>query len=115
MNWLRFRLTKLRKAPLKDRFLLFYTGAIRRPFYNLFRKEYIKKQLAERKGECKQCGKCCEIMDVIGLKCKYFKEGKCIIFKYAMKKKLCDTYVYPFDEKDKRVTKNYTKCGFYWK
>ena len=116
MNWSRFRLTKLRKAPFWDRILIVYTAVIRRPFYGIFRKDYIKKQLAKRKGRCNQCGKCCEVMDIIGLKCKYFKGGKCIIFKDQYSKgKLCNIYTYPFDEKDKAVTKKYANCGFYWK
>lgn len=115
MKWFRFKLTKLRKAPLRDRIILFYITAIRRPFYSIFKKEYIKKNLGRRKGECKKCGKCCEVMDILSLKCKYFKEEKCTIFKDEYGKNVeCDIHQYPFDEKDKTITKKHTNCGFYW-
>ena len=115
MNWFRFRLTKPRKAPLKDRILILYTAVVRRPFYSIFRKDYIKKQLAIRKGKCNQCGKCCEVMDLLALKCKYFKCGKCIVFeKQYHSGEKCDIRTYPFDEKDIEATKKYANCGFYW-
>lgn len=116
MKWSRFRLTKPRKVPLKDRIIIFYTAAIRRPFYNIFRKEYIKNQLKKRKGKCNQCGKCCEVMDILALKCKYLRDGKCTVFEenYNTHEK-CDIYQYPFDEKDMVITKKYANCGFYWK
>lgn len=37
-------------------------GKVRRYTLTRFRKEYVADQLAQRVGECNQCGRCCEIL-----------------------------------------------------
>ena len=39
-----------------------FKGQLRRLFLNYVRTSYVDHQLQKRKGDCKQCGKCCEIL-----------------------------------------------------
>ena len=70
----------------------------------------INKSLKERKGKCKQCGKCCVIL---GFKCPFLsKDNKCKIYKY---RPLLLCKIPPLNlfkgerEKHKKID-----CGFYW-
>ena len=58
---------------------------------------------------------CCEVMDLLALRCKYLKDGKCTIFEREYSKcDECNIFQYPFDKKDMAVTEKYANCGFYW-
>ena len=52
----------------------------------LFSKEYIKKNLALRSGECKQCGACCKSF-LFGFKCPFLWKNNCLIYK--IRPKIC--------------------------
>jgi len=98
---------------IKENRLLNIFKHFRRIFYSKFRKEYIRKSLAKRKGSCKMCGCCgtnfkiCEHYIPETKECRLVKEGK-YPDSFPL---LCR--IYPFDEFDKTA---YSKanCGFYW-
>ena len=78
----------------------------RRKFYLTFRKKYIKKQLSLRKGKCKECG-CCHNMLI---PCEHFKEPN-LCLKWNDLPYEC--FCYPFDEKDKNEFSK-KQCAFHW-
>ncbi|MFH1875197.1 MAG: hypothetical protein ABH859_08485 [Pseudomonadota bacterium] len=72
-----------------------WRGRLRRYFTIRFRKAYIEKQLAKRKGECQMCGRCCCVR-----KCPFIiQEGQswqCIL--HPAKPANCR--IYPINQKD---------------
>jgi hypothetical protein len=89
---------------------------IRRKYYLTFKKDYVKRQLENRKGKCKMCG-CCGTSPI---SCKYhnYITGKCDLWKKEgiegiKKRTKHDCLNYPFDEKDKTLFSK-VNCGFYW-
>ena len=87
---------------------------IRRKFYLIFRKGYVKRQLKNRKGSCNHCS-CCDMkfFGFYNYNCKYHNKEtkKCKIYNTKQWPYLCQSY--PFDEKDK-WDRFKDKCGFYW-
>ncbi len=80
---------------------------VRRLYLWHFRRDYIYKSIAERKGECRSCGCCVDR----ATSCKHYDKVR----------KLCGIWngiplfckLYPIDEKDKKeFSKKY--CGYYW-
>lgn len=81
---------------------------IRKRYLLFFKPNYVKKSLAERKGVCLQCGKCCRTM----IKCPYLKERNvCTLYPNKLNKTCLD---YPFDEKDQELSGLKGRCGYYW-
>jgi hypothetical protein len=88
---------------------------LRREYYLLFRSDYIKKQLENRKGVCGRHG-CCDLTITGKIFNKYLR--KCLSSK---SRQTClrwnnlpkECKLYPIDEKDKiPETRNY--CNFHW-
>ncbi len=96
----------------KERILGTVYRVFRRYFYVIFKREYIRKQIKNRKGSCIGHG-CCKTRII---HCAHFikKTNECNLWKekgYKALPYLCK--ISPFDEKDKTnfVKKN---CNFYW-
>lgn len=82
----------------------------RQIFYRIFRKKYLAKQIAARKGECKNCG-CCGDMPI---KCKYWTGKDCFIWRlWGYDDLPYQCKISPFDEKDKNEHQK-KHCAFYW-
>ena len=58
-----------RKHNLQDKIRLVH-GKIQRFYVGHFRKKYVARRLAIRKGECQRCGACCRLL----IRCPYVKE-----------------------------------------
>jgi hypothetical protein len=85
------------------RALLKPLNRLRRNSMQLIDKNYIKKKLAKRKGECKKCGKCCR-------GCKYLdtKTKLCIIYR---KRPFICYKNFPLDKLDQWIW-NVKDCGY---
>ena len=71
-----------------------WRGVIRRQCLNQFRQDYVKNQLRLRKGECSQCGRCCNI----AFKCPFLtKAKKCLIYD---KGRPMNCRTFPLDARD---------------
>jgi len=89
---------------------------LRNQYYSLFRRRLLDEKLAKRKGECRQCGICCEVK-IFGIRCPFFnkKTRKCWLYNTKFMPKSCK--LFPFDLKNryegkiKEIEKN---CGYYW-
>ena len=86
---------------------------IRHWYYYRFRKGYVQRQLARRKGVCGRHG-CCDLDWLARLRHRRcldpLDRTKCL--KWGSQPSRCKAY--PFDEKDKKpATRSY--CAFYWK
>jgi bacterioferritin-associated ferredoxin len=81
-----------------------FKGQVRRLFLNYFRKAYVEKQLQQRKGHCKQCGKCCEL----AYRCFLLTESrKCLVY-HKGRPRQCTTF--PLDERDLNDIQG--ECGY---
>jgi len=81
-------------------------GLTRRLALNYFRKSYVEKQLSRRRGECKQCGKCCEL----AFSCPFLtKSRRCVIYNIC-RPRHCKTF--PIDQKD--IEEIDGECGYYF-
>ncbi len=71
-------------------------GKVRRFYLGVFRRRYVKRSHARRKGECARCGACC----VLGYKCQSLKgngEGtECTMHKFRPP----NCRIFPIDERD---------------
>jgi len=83
-------------------------GKVRRYAISKTKKEYVKKQKKERKGNCLRCGNCCKIL----FNCPFadFLNGKAICKIYDVRFNVCK--VFPIDERCLKDV-NY-QCGFYF-
>jgi hypothetical protein len=69
-------------------------GKFRRLYLSYFRKAYVKKQLALRKGECLQCARCCSFV----FECPMLtKQRLCRIYNKS-RLKVCK--IFPIDQRD---------------
>jgi hypothetical protein len=83
-----------------------FKGQIRRLFLNYVRPSYVDDQLKKRKGDCKQCGKCCEL----AYKCPFLTESrKCIVY-HKGRPKQCTTF--PLDKRDLEDITG--ECGYFF-
>lgn len=83
-----------------------FMGEVRRIYLNYLNKQYVSKQLATRRGDCKQCGKCCSLV----FRCPFLnKENKCIIY-HKGRPRHCKTF--PMDQKDLQDIGG--DCGYYF-
>jgi len=83
-------------------------SSIRRVGLIIFKPMYIKKQLKNRRGSCKDCKpSCCFITRPF---CPFLKKnGLCKIYNRFI---LC--YIFPIDEKDIELAGLTKKCKFHW-
>lgn len=72
-------------------------GKLRRFYLCIFRRDYIKKQVLLRHGECRQCGKCCYLL----FKCPFLRHVKgrtyCTIYDG---KRPAQCVAFPIDDSD---------------
>ena len=79
-------------------------GQARRIFFNYLRTEYVDEQLGKRKGDCRQCGKCCALV----FRCPFLNsESKCIIY-HKGRPRHCTTF--PLDNNDLQDIDG--ECGY---
>src|SRR3989344_9161102 len=88
---------------------------IRKNYYQIFKKNYIRKKIANRKGTCGRHG-CCDfsffdrLLNIHLRKC-LDKNDRTKSLRWNNLPFSC--YAYPFDEKSKHpLTRSY--CSFYW-
>ncbi|MDD4900822.1 MAG: hypothetical protein PHS62_01755 [Patescibacteria group bacterium] len=80
---------------------------IRRRLIYVFAPWYILRQLKLRQSSCGDCTYCCD-KKILWFKCKYFKDGRCGVYKTKKMPTLC--WIYPIDKKD--IWHN-DKCKFW--
>jgi len=90
--------------------MLFYRqliNKIRRFYLVHFRKEYVRKQLSLRQGQCQQCGRCCSLV----YRCPLLtKDGLCITYG-KWRPAVCK--VFPIDQRDiDEIATLGGKCGY---
>ena len=84
-------------------------GKLRRFYLVHFRKRYVQRQLALRKGRCCQCGQCCSLLFVCPV---LTQQGLCRIY-HKGRWKVCE--VFPIDGRDiSDVALTGGKCGYYF-
>jgi hypothetical protein len=77
-----------------SRFVLHATSKLRRFWLVHFRKEYVQRQLLVRKGDCHQCGTCCNLLFTCPM---LTKKGRCLIYG-TCRPQTCK--VFPIDRRD---------------
>ncbi len=89
------------------------TGRPRRWYLNHFCKDYVKRQLARRRGECRMCGACCQ-MGIRCLQLKHDGDGHLVCNKYDGRRSLnCQNF--PLDERDlaeRNLVAPHVPCGY---
>lgn len=81
-------------------------GIIRRIVINYFRKGYVEEQMSRRRGECNQCGKCCELT----LRCPFLTPSrKCLIYTVC-RPRHCKTF--PLNREDLEEIEG--ECGYFF-
>ncbi len=88
-------------------------GTPRRLFLNVFRPGYVRASLAQRSGECRRCGACCQLV----CRCIYFRDDggipSCKLYKYRPPN--CSNF--PIDQRDiddRDIISPNEPCGFSW-
>jgi hypothetical protein len=91
----------------RSHFLIHLTGKLRRIYLVYFRKTYVKRQLALRRGECHQCARCCSF--VFG--CPMLNQkGLCRIYN-KFRLEMCRSF--PIDQRDiDEVALTGGACGY---
>ena len=89
-------------------FVIHIIGKIRRFCLLLFRKNYIRSQQKLRRGECRQCARCCSL----AFRCPLLtRENLCLTY---MKGRPDVCKLFPIDQRDiEDVTVSGGQCG-YW-
>jgi len=103
---------KMPKLTLKERLVL-GKGKLRRFYYGFFRKNYVRQSHARRRGECKRCGACCNLMHRC-LSCD-MQDGMANCKTYTWRPRNCR--IFPVDEQDLRdreLLSHGIECGFYF-
>lgn len=70
-------------------------GKARRFSLCYFHRHYIERLKRRRRGECQQCGQCCNLI----LDCPYLDEEKLCVHYHSRPRSCCD---FPIDERDIR-------------
>jgi hypothetical protein len=80
-------------------------GQLRRQYLSRFRRGYIQRMKAERQGECRRCGSCCNLT----FNCPFHTDTVgCRI--YEKRPRTCRDF--PIDAKDLRLTR--VPCGHHY-
>jgi hypothetical protein len=91
----------------ESRFVIHLTGKLRRFYLVNFRNEYVKRQLALRKGECHQCGRCCSFLFACPM---LTRQRLCRVYKES-RSEVCKSF--PLDQRDiDEVTLCEGTCGY---
>ena len=84
-------------------------GKFRRFYLVYFRKEYVKRQLASRKGECHQCAQCCSFV----FHCPMLTEGRLCRTYDKFRLEMCKSF--PIDQRDiDEVVRCGGACGYHF-
>ena len=88
-------------------FMMHMNGKVRRFWAVNFRRGYVRRQMARRKGDCHQCGTCCKL----GYTCPVLHHNRqCMIYHGYRPTSCCE---FPLDERDIRdVRAAGGKCGY---
>src|SRR5512136_2762431 len=82
-------------------------GKLRRFYFVYFRKEYVKRQLSLRKGECHQCARCCSFV----FHCPMLTQGQLCRTYDKFRLEMCKTF--PIDQRDiDEVARCGGTCGY---
>ncbi|MGM0607951.1 MAG: hypothetical protein ACQESP_06005 [Candidatus Muiribacteriota bacterium] len=89
-------------------------GKIRRFYLSTFRKKQVKKMLQKRKGQCNQCGACCQLL----VKCPFlYRKDNLFCCKIYGKVRPINCIVFPLNKKDIKE-RDYINtdiaCGYYF-
>lgn len=87
-------LRSVRTGCANSRFGLHLIGKVRRLLLVHYRKDYVRRQLSERQGGCRQCGTCCNLLFTCPM---LTKEGRCLAYG-ACRPQACK--VFPIDQRD---------------
>src|SRR3989338_3800935 len=84
---------------------------LRKKYLIWFKGDYVKINLAARKGECFACGVCCR--QIVPF-CPFLtRDNKCRLIKwFNWQPKFCK--VFPLDEIDQYLCNIRGKCGYHW-
>ena len=95
------------QALKRSRLVIHLTGKFKRFYLVYFKKEYVKRQLALRKGECHQCGRCCSFL----FPCPMLTQQRlCRIYKRC-RSEVCK--LFPIDPRDiAEVALRGGTCGY---
>jgi len=78
---------------------------VRRLYLSYLRPGYVRKMRELRRGECKRCGKCCNLF----WKCPFIKDtARCTLYENRFRS--CRNF--PIDERD--ITGATSGCGYYF-
>jgi len=89
-------------------------GSVRRLFVNVLRPGYVRASLAQRRGECRRCGACCQLV----CRCCFFRDDdgipSCAIYdRYRFPN--CSSFpVDGHDLADRDLISPDIPCGFWW-
>ena len=96
-------------AVANSRFLLHFTGKFRRFWLVHFRRQYVQNQLLTRRGDCRQCGTCCNLLFTCPM---LTKQGRCFVYG-SCRPESCK--VFPIDQRDiDEVSFCGSCCGYYF-
>lgn len=92
-----------------SRFMLHATGKLRRFCQVHFRKGYVHRQMQSRKGNCQQCGTCCNLLFTCPM---LTTGGRCFAYG-TCRPQACK--VFPINQRDIReVSFCGAQCGFHF-
>ena len=95
------------RAVKNSRFVLHATGKLRRFGLVHFQKEYVHRQLPVRKGNCHQCGTCCNLLFTCPM---LTKQRRCFVYG-SCRPQACK--VFPIDQRDiDEVNLCGVQCGY---
>ncbi|MBW2056599.1 MAG: hypothetical protein JRH07_08875 [Deltaproteobacteria bacterium] len=88
-------------------FVIHLAGKVRRFYLVHFKKGYVQRQLALRRGKCHQCGRCCSFLFVCPM---LTRQGLCSSYD-RFRPMVCK--VFPIDQRDiDEVTLSGGQCGY---
>lgn len=97
------------KMVSESRFMFHLVGKVRRFYLVNFKKDYVQNQLVLRKGACRQCGTCCNLLITCPM---LLKKGHCLVYGKC-RPQSCK--VFPIDQRDiQEVRLNNGSCGFHF-
>lgn len=93
----------------ESRFMIHFFGKVRRLYLVNFHKRYVQHQIALRKGACRQCSTCCNLLITCPM---LLKRGNCLVYDLC-RPQSCK--VFPIDRRDLKEVQFYSRtCGFYF-
>lgn len=89
-------------------------SSARRLFLNLFRPGYVRASLAQRIGECKRCGACCQLV----CRCFFFRDGdrtpSCALYGRCRLPNCSNFPIDRHDLADRDLVSPDVACGYWW-